>query len=93
MTLGHFDVYELTFEQITNKLQSDQSNGTKFSSALDNKLFEFKWEKDATLIHGPFSGQEMQAWKDQGYFNQSQRPWIREIGNEFVPFSADISFI
>ena len=114
MSLGHFDIYDLTYEEIARKLQKanmidpswvpgtplqPRSNPT-LTSTKAVPFYEFKWSSESTEIHGPYAASEMNAWKTQGYFSQSQKAWIRRVsedenGNqyEFSEFTPSMNFV
>lgn len=93
MAMNYFNVYEDTWEQILRKLKRDGSVPEDWIPPSDesqekNTQWEYKWTDDsggnANEVYGPFSGEDMKAWKDQGYF--SNGVVVREVGsgNEFV---------
>ncbi|RHZ71237.1 hypothetical protein Glove_261g80 [Diversispora epigaea] len=94
MAMNYFNVYEDTWEQILRKLKRDGSVPEDWMPPSDenqdnNKIqWEYKWTDDSggdvNEIYGPFSGDDMKAWKDQGYFVNGVM--VRKVGsgNEFV---------
>ena len=94
MSLGHFDIYDLNYEQIIDKLKkqgvvsNDWVPGNKVGIMPNGKsktsnasiFYEFKWGMDANDIFGPYSAEDMKSWQSQGYFDQgSAKAWIREV--------------
>lgn len=112
MSIGHFDVYDATYEDVVRKLakagyipqgwtpgtplpSTNGSGKTAMITSPSSSTYEFKWGNDATEIHGPYSAADMTAWKDSGYFDQEQKPWIRqtETGANFVEYNGSMTFI
>ena len=110
MAKGHFEVYELTFEQIKSKLtsigmiddayQPGQNVNNAYPESEQELFWEFKWGEDAEEIHGPFPNSNMKAWRDQGYFDQSVKAWVRKVTSTtpldhlrgFEEFKPDMHF-
>ncbi|CAG8438774.1 16933_t:CDS:2 [Funneliformis mosseae] len=110
MALGHFNVYDDTWEQILRNLKREKavpedwipgnfeeekeaendSLNTPFddfssSIATTQQLYwEYKWtdtsDANSNDIYGPFSGEDMKAWNDQGFF--AQGVLVRKAGTE-----------
>lgn len=126
MALGHFNVYDDTWEQILRNLKregivpedwmpsnieenaEDNRNNTlnvsynEVSSNVPTNLstqqlyWEYKWTDssgaNSNEIHGPFSGEDMKAWNDQGFFAQGILVRRANTEDEFVS-SNGIDFI
>jgi len=117
--LGHFSVYEDTWEQILRNLKKecavpedwmpvsdtqDQKGAGQNNASTDEPSFsskqpltqqwEYKWVDNGVDIevYGPFSGENMEAWNDQGFFTQGIL--VRKAGtdDEFVS-SSNINFL
>ncbi|KAI9227996.1 MAG: hypothetical protein DHS80DRAFT_16229 [Piptocephalis tieghemiana] len=61
LSSGMLDVYEKTQEDFA--LAS-----TPAPSSTGGARWEFRWSSEDTTIHGPYSDEEMEAWRIQGYF-------------------------
>ncbi|PKY12847.1 hypothetical protein RhiirB3_398060 [Rhizophagus irregularis] len=126
MALGHFNVYDDTWEQILRNLKregivpedwvpssieenvEDNRDNTlnvsynEISSNVPTNLstqqlyWEYKWTDssgaNSNEIHGPFSGEDMKAWNDQGFFAQGILLRRANTEDEFVS-SNGIDFI
>ncbi|CAI2181981.1 3301_t:CDS:1 [Funneliformis geosporum] len=110
MALGHFNVYDDTWEQILRNLKREKavpedwipvnfeeekeaendSLNTPFDEFSSNiattqqLYWEYKWidssDANSNDIYGPFSGEDMKAWNDQGFF--AQGVLVRKAGSE-----------
>ncbi|KAJ3043249.1 hypothetical protein HDV00_005569 [Rhizophlyctis rosea] len=82
MSLGQFDFQSLTYEQIVRNLRRAEllddswqpgdavpDSRSAPTSALDT-LWEYKWGEESEELFGPYTGQEMRAWNEQGFFNE-----------------------
>ena len=93
MSLGHFDIYDLNYEQIIDKLKKQGVVGNDWipgkpigsnrhgkSSIQASIFYEFKWENNSNEVFGPFGVDDMKLWQKQGYFDQaSSKVWIRKV--------------
>eukprot|EP00731_Ephydatia_muelleri_P019597 Em0012g422a len=65
-----------------------KDSGTPSSGAAppfsNEVLWEYKWDKDSSDIHGPFSSTQMSDWVDSGYF--SDGVWVRKTGTQDALF-------
>ncbi|CAG8534759.1 4931_t:CDS:2 [Ambispora gerdemannii] len=92
MALGHFNVYEDTWEEILRNLKTanypqNSSTTQQLASGVDfSTQWEYKWtdSEEPANIYGPFSSLDMKAWHEQGYF--SQGILVRRAGStdEFI---------
>ncbi|CAB4374400.1 unnamed protein product [Rhizophagus irregularis] len=129
MALGHFNVYDDTWEQILRNLKregivpedwvpssieenvEDNRDNTlnvsynEISSNVPTNLstqqlyWEYKWTDssgaNSNEIHGPFSGEDMKAWNDQGFFAQgillrranTEDDFVSSNGIDFIGFN------
>jgi CD2 antigen cytoplasmic tail-binding protein 2 len=127
MALGHFNVYDDTWEQILRNLKREGivpedwmpssieesvedsrdnvlnvSYNNETSSNVPSNLntqqlyWEYKWTDssgaNSNEMHGPFSGEDMKAWNDQGFFAQGILVRRANTEDEFVS-SNGIDFI
>ena len=93
MSLGHFDIYDLNYEQIIDKLKkqgvvgNDWAPGKPIGTIKNGNasnhasvFYEFKWGSEGDDIFGPYGAEDMNAWQKQGYFdNGSSKAWIRHV--------------
>lgn len=93
MSLGHFDIYDLNYEQIIDKLKVQGVVGNdwvpgKPVAAFHNSntrnyasiFYEFKWGSEGKDIFGPYGAEDMKSWEKQGYFDKgSSKAWIRQV--------------
>jgi CD2 antigen cytoplasmic tail-binding protein 2 len=125
MALGHFNVYDDSWEQILRNLkregvvpedwvpvsveeENDNTSCNEVSSSVTTNFenistnyntqqsyWEYKWSDtsgaNSNEIYGPFSGEDMKAWNDQGFFTQGIL--VRKACTEDVFVSSnDIDF-
>jgi CD2 antigen cytoplasmic tail-binding protein 2 len=93
MSLGHFDIYDLNYEQIIDKLKqhgvvgNDWTPGKPIQAIQNGKtnnqasvFYEFKWGSEGDDIFGPYGSENMKSWQEQGYFDSgSSKAWIRQV--------------
>ncbi len=106
MSIGHFDVYEASYEDIVRRLgkagmiPQGWTPGTPLlpdtgsMGASPIHQYEFKWGSEAQEVHGSYSAADMTVWKDSGYFDQETKPWIRQsgTGSDFVEYTGSMTF-
>ena len=64
---------------------TSSSNTSGAAPPFSNEvLWEYKWDKDSSDIHGPFSSTQMSDWVDSGYF--SDGVWVRKTGSQDALF-------
>jgi hypothetical protein len=75
-------VYDKTYEQLTSKLR--QLGLLEIPAA-----YEYRWSPEADQTFGPFTREELAAWKAQGFFDQAS-VFIRKVqsGGPFVELGA-----
>lgn len=95
---GDMDAYELTYEQLTFRLNSVQKatasivpNGdesrTDKKTVPDEVTWELKWsDSEEAEIHGPFSNEQMIQWRDAGYFEN--QALVRQKGRAGASFNS-----
>lgn len=93
MSLGHFDIYDLNYEQIVDKLKTlgvvgnDWVPGKPVEAVKNGNsrnhasvFYEFKWGSEGNDIFGPYGADDMKLWQKQGYFDKgSSTAWIRLV--------------
>ncbi|KAI9203211.1 uncharacterized protein BJ171DRAFT_154882 [Polychytrium aggregatum] len=93
MSLGKF-VYSLIYEQIVRSLRVDgelddfwkpgepipiEASKASSQATVDGMvMYEYKWGETSEELFGPFSREEMIAWKTQGFFSQ-EGLYVREV--------------
>ncbi|KMS94290.1 hypothetical protein BVRB_022900, partial [Beta vulgaris subsp. vulgaris] len=81
---GHYDVYQDTIETIERDLRGSQPKVVAASSSGSANQWELRWsndDSDAEPIHGPYTTQQMDEWKAQGYFAGQSKPcYVRVRG-------------
>lgn len=95
--VGCYDIYQYTYEKLAFELESlKERTGARKSqaSAADSEapaeagdavMFEYKWsEEEGAETYGPFTAQQMQAWHQEGYFQEGAV--CREVGKASAPF-------
>ena len=61
------DTYSLNREQVSKLILEECTTKSSVLDDAKDKVWYFKWFKNPTETHGPFSSREMQYWKDH-YF-------------------------
>ena len=92
MSMGHFDIYDLNYEQIVHKLKNQgliDKNwvsgeviiaSTCKSGQQASSFYEFKWGSESSDIFGPYNAKDMKLWQGQGYLDKgSVKAWIRQV--------------
>ncbi|XP_062518801.1 CD2 antigen cytoplasmic tail-binding protein 2-like [Corticium candelabrum] len=82
--LGYDDIYGDTYEKLSYQLrqENDQKNSegeTVSAISSSEVLWQYKWQKNDTDIHGPFSSSQMQEWMEKEYFKDGI--WVKKIGD------------
>ncbi|KAJ3294127.1 hypothetical protein HK104_003906 [Borealophlyctis nickersoniae] len=102
MSFGQFSFQDLTYEQVVRNLRVAEILGDDWqpgdpvpapktaSNSTDRSLWEYKWGKDSEELFGPFPGEDMKAWDEQGYFDQGEL-WVRKV-TQGTPLDASTGF-
>jgi CD2 antigen cytoplasmic tail-binding protein 2 len=97
LQLGIDNAYELTREELSRDYKRetgdnyvDRKRKRSPSPEGPQNSWEFKWSNDDDEIHGPYSTQEMLAWLEHGYFNESVVIRKAETNSPFQPCHKDL---
>jgi len=97
--VGYYDVYSDTLTQLNKFLEKKQSelkpavdddldlfgddDGEKSKPKTSSVQWEYKWGESSTENFGPFSTDEMIAWKEAGFFENTPEPvFCRRVSTE-----------
>ncbi|OZJ03355.1 hypothetical protein BZG36_02998 [Bifiguratus adelaidae] len=99
MGLGQFDIYDDTYEYIVRYLDRERNHSasasplpttttttTTATTTNGTKQWHYRWRSDppSEELFGPFSSDQMQSWRDSGYFAGGVEVRTAD-GTEFVP--------
>ncbi|KAA8909255.1 hypothetical protein TRICI_004567 [Trichomonascus ciferrii] len=97
LQLGVDNAYELTREELsrdykreTGENYIDRKRKRSPSPERPQNSWEFKWSNDDDEIHGPYTSQEMLAWLEHGYFNETVVTRKADSNSPFQPCQKDL---